>query len=225
MRAVSAQRWHELDYVVVDVDVEGNGGHPPELVEVAVVPIRAGVVGEPRSWLVRPPSTITWQARKVHGISDHDVADAPPVADVADEVRTALGAHAPGDVVVVGHHVHVDLDVLTRCLPGWQPVIAYDTLRLARWLWDLPTYRLGPLAQARHLDRDLPAGMRPHRAAHDALVTARLFVDLAAGADPDGLTVTQLHDHALAAGFTTHSTRLPHGRPPAPSGPTLFDLP
>jgi DNA polymerase III epsilon subunit-like protein len=222
MTARSGQRWHEVDYVVVDV--EGNGARPPELVEVAVVPIRAGAIGEPTSWLVKPPSAITWQARKVHGISDHDVADAPELVEVADEVRAALGAHAAGDVVVIGHHVHVDLDVLTRCLPGWQPTIAYDTLRLARWLVELPTYRLGTLVRARHLDQDLPSGMRPHRAAYDALVTARLFVDLATSARPDGLTVADLQEHALAAGFTADSAGLSVPRPPAAPGPTLFDL-
>jgi hypothetical protein len=37
--------WTTLHYVVVDV--EGNGQQPPELVELAVVPIMGGVLGEP----------------------------------------------------------------------------------------------------------------------------------------------------------------------------------
>jgi exodeoxyribonuclease X len=44
--------WTSLNYAVVDV--EGNGQQPPDLVELAVVPIRSGVIGEPASWLVRP---------------------------------------------------------------------------------------------------------------------------------------------------------------------------
>lgn len=44
--------WTSLSYVIVDV--EGNGQQPPDLVELAAVPIVAGVVGEPVSWLVKP---------------------------------------------------------------------------------------------------------------------------------------------------------------------------
>jgi DNA polymerase III epsilon subunit-like protein len=36
------------------VDVEGNGQQPPDLVEVAVVPVAAGIIGAPASWLVNP---------------------------------------------------------------------------------------------------------------------------------------------------------------------------
>ena len=44
--------WTSLAYVVVDV--EGNGQQPPDLVELAAVPIVGGKIGEPSSWLVRP---------------------------------------------------------------------------------------------------------------------------------------------------------------------------
>jgi len=54
--------WTSLTYVVVDV--EGNGQQPPDLVELAVVPIIGGVIGEPVSWLVRPDAPITHFARK-----------------------------------------------------------------------------------------------------------------------------------------------------------------
>ena len=130
--------WTAADYVVVDV--EGNGGRPPELVEVALVPIRQGSIGHSRTWLVRPATPITWQARKVHGISDDDVADAPTIGDVAEDVLAALG-----DSILVGHAVHVDIDVLSRTLPGWRPTHAIDTLRLSRRAFDLPSYSLGTL--------------------------------------------------------------------------------
>ncbi len=49
--------WTSLTYVVVDV--EGNGQHPADLVELAIVPIIGGVIGEYMSWLVRPDQPIT----------------------------------------------------------------------------------------------------------------------------------------------------------------------
>jgi DNA polymerase III epsilon subunit-like protein len=54
--------WTDRRYVVVDV--EGNGQQPPDLVEVAAVPIVNGVIGTPASWLVKPrPVTQMLQAR------------------------------------------------------------------------------------------------------------------------------------------------------------------
>ena len=45
--------WTRRRYAVVDV--EGNGQQPPDLVELAAVPITGGVTGGPVSWLVHPP--------------------------------------------------------------------------------------------------------------------------------------------------------------------------
>lgn len=177
--------WDSLDFVVIDV--EGNGARPPELVELAIVPIVGGQIGAPRSWLVRPPSPISWQARRVHGISTVDVADKPTFAEIADNVRQGLG-----DAVPVGHNVRIDLDVLTRSLPDWAPPEAFDTLRIARKTWTLPSHKLGALVEHRNLADDLPADLVPHRATYDALVTARLFVDLAIGAGPEPLGLASL---------------------------------
>jgi len=99
--------WTSLSYAVVDV--EGNGQQPPDLVELAVVPIVGGKIGEPRSWLVRPERPIKYFAARVHGLTNDDVADQPPFATVADEVRAALVVPA-----LVAHNAYVDTGVLAR---------------------------------------------------------------------------------------------------------------
>ncbi|MEV0891673.1 3'-5' exonuclease [Promicromonospora sp. NPDC050262] len=200
------QDWATADYVVVDV--EGNGAQPPQLVELALVAIHDGSIGPARTWLVPPPDPITWQARRVHGISDDDVAGAPPVEQVAEEVLEALG-----NSVLVGHAVHVDVAVLSRSLPDWAVPDTIDTLRLARQAFGLPSYSLGALVRHRGLDSGPPQGMRPHRAGYDATVTARLFVDLATALVPGGATREAL----LRAGGRARP-RLADEAPP-----TLFD--
>jgi DNA polymerase III epsilon subunit-like protein len=80
--------WTAYRYAVVDV--EGNGQRPPDLVELAVVPITEGKTGVPREWLVNPPRPITAMSRRFHKISDVDIADQPPVAAVAHEIHAAL---------------------------------------------------------------------------------------------------------------------------------------
>jgi DNA polymerase III epsilon subunit-like protein len=180
--------WTTLTFVVVDV--EGNGQHPPDLVELAAVSVTGGVIGEPVSWLVRPPQPIKYYATRIHGLSTKDVAGAPAFADVAGQVRQALDAAD----AMVAHNAHVDIDVLGRELPGWQAPEVFDTLKLSRRL--LPgqgSYKLANLVELLKLADGLPAGLSPHRATYDALVTARLFARLATRPDGSPLSIGELH--------------------------------
>ncbi len=170
--------WTSQAFAVVDL--EGNGQRPPDLVELAVVPITGGVIGQPLTWLVRPETAITGFARRIHGITDEMVADAPTFSDIEKEVRSALDGR-----VFVAHHAAVDLGVLRRKLGGWEPGEVFDTLKLARRLRpERISYRLGALVDAFDLAAGIPPELRPHRATYDALVTARLFTLLAT--HPDG---------------------------------------
>ena len=165
--------WTSLTYVVVDV--EGNGHQPPDLVELAAVPVVGGSIGETATWLVRPEQPIKYFATRIHGLTDQDVAGAPVFAVVEGDVVSALDAD-----VLVAHNAHVDVGVLRRKLPGWKVPEVFDTLKLARRLLPRASgYRLGTLVDSLGLAAGMPDGLSPHRAGYDALVTARLFVHLA----------------------------------------------
>lgn len=186
--------WTSLRYAVVDV--EGNGQQPPELVEVAVVPVVGGMIGEPLCWLTKPEHPIKYFATRIHGLTNDDVADAPPFADLADEVRTALDVDA-----LVAHNAHVDVGVLQRQLGEWEPPEVFDTLKLAkRFLSARVSYKLGVLTDAYDLAAGLPAGLSPHRATYDALVTARLFVLLATRDDAGPRSLADLRDQQPGGG-------------------------
>lgn len=165
--------WTSLNYVVVDV--EGNGQQPPDLVELAAVPIVHGVVGEPMEWIVRPDQPITSFARRIHGITNDEVEHAETFADVAHQVVKALEVDA-----LIAHNAHVDVGVLQHKLGDWVCPEVFDTLKLARRL--LPgrsSYKLGSLVDNFDLATNTAPDLKPHRAGYDALVTARLFVHLA----------------------------------------------
>jgi exodeoxyribonuclease X len=158
------------------VDVEGNGASPPDLVEVAVLPVRDGRpdTGTAGAWLIRPPRPVTPFAARVHGLTDEALASCPSWQEVAGQVRALLGG-----AWIAAHNAHVDHRVLSAHLPGWEPAGVVDTLRLARAARPgLPSYTLGSLVG--HLAPDLRhAPDQRHRARFDAYATARLLLDLA----------------------------------------------
>ena len=186
--------WTNLTYVVVDV--EGNGQQPPDLVELAAVPIVGGVVGEPMSWLVKPEMPIKFFATKIHGLTNKDVADAPLFADVSGQVLHALNASA-----LVAHNAHVDVGVLQRKLGDWQCPEVFDTLKLARRL--IPhqmSYKLGALVEAYKLAEGMPADLTPHRATYDALVAAHLFIHMANPSGMEPLSLEALRNQPPGGG-------------------------
>jgi len=180
--------WTSLRYAVVDV--EGNGQHPPDLVELAVVPIVGGAIGEPVNWLVKPPRSIKYYATHIHGLTNKDLMDAPVFGDIAGAVRAALSVG-----VLLAHNAHVDVGVLRRHLGEWECPEVLDTLKLAKRLRpNQMSYKLGALVEAFSLADGLSADLLPHRATYDALVTARLFVRLATRDDESPLTLAELRD-------------------------------
>jgi exodeoxyribonuclease X len=169
-----------MDYTswpkVIVADVEGNGDQPPDLVEVATVPIVNGRI-EPEqaySTLIRPKRPITWFATKVHGLTNQEVEACPAWEEVAEQVRGELGT-----AWLAGHNVGVDHRVLTDHLPGWQPAGVIDTLRLARAAYpDAPKHTLDASITLAGIDVTGIAGQR-HRAGFDARATALLLLALA----------------------------------------------
>lgn len=159
------------------VDVEGNGASPPDLVEVAALPIVNGTpdTSTAGAWLIRPPVPVTPFAARIHGLTNDRLADCPPWADVADQVRSMLDG-----AWICAHNAHVDYAVLRRHLPGWEPVGVLDTLRLARATYPkLSSYKLDALIEHTHLDLAAAPAHR-HRATYDAYAASSLLLDMAA---------------------------------------------
>jgi DNA polymerase III epsilon subunit-like protein len=159
------------------VDIEGNGKTPPEIVEIAIVELRGlERTGLSRNWRLRPQSGISPMASRIHGIWDSDVADAPDLEDVADDILAWLEG-AP----IVGHNVRVELDVLGRALDEWSPTAAYDTLKLARtMLPDARKHGLEALGAQLGLDTQAASetGSNAHSALYDATLAAILLKHL-----------------------------------------------
>ena len=151
---------------VVAIDVETTGLSPrrDRVTELAVVRLEAG---EKRvySRLVNPGRPIPPAVQRITGITDADVADAPPLEEVLLEARPLF----EGAVWVI-QNAGFDLGFLTAPLRRvgfrMRPKVV-DTLRLARVsLPGLTSYRLGHLAEVLAWP-----GERFHRALDDAEAT------------------------------------------------------
>ncbi|MDI5974057.1 3'-5' exonuclease [Streptomyces sp. SL13] len=184
------------------VDVEGNGQTPPDLVELAIIPVEHGrpVPEAGRATLIRPPHPITPFATRVHHITNQDVQQAPRWEQIAAAVQTDLTG-----CWIAAHNASVDYGVLKRHLPEWKPAGVLDTLRLARATYsDAPRHGLDALIEHTRLDLSTVQGRR-HRAGYDAHATALLLLDLAAhyptwdaltaGAVPAGMPGAPAPDH------------------------------
>lgn len=162
------------------VDVEGNGTNPPDLVEVAALPVRAGQpdTSTASAWLIKPPRPVTPFAARVHGLTNQVLDGKPDWEEIAGEVHACLGT-----AWIAAHNAHVDYRVLSAHLPQWKPAGVLDTLRLAKATYPgLPKYSLDALIE--HVQPDLRAApAQRHRATFDAYATAQLLIAMAAHYD------------------------------------------
>lgn len=159
------------------LDVEGNGASPPEIVEIALVGLANLELQSKRmEWLVRPQLPISPAVTRIHGITDSDVADAPDINDIADDVMTWTdGAR------IIGHNVRVELDAISSAIPDWRPAMAIDTLKLAKSICPgLQSYGLEKLGQHFELTERASriSGKKHHSALYDSVLTALLFIEL-----------------------------------------------
>ncbi|WP_426409468.1 exonuclease domain-containing protein [Bradyrhizobium ganzhouense] len=159
------------------VDVEGNGGTPPQIVELAMIELDGlALTDRHRHWLVQPDDPIQPSAMRIHGITDADLVGAPAIEDIAEDILAWLS-----DASIVGHNVRIEVEIIARSLEDWRPSAAIDTLKLAKNLRPgLASYGLENLGRELALsDRAAElTGRSHHSALYDATLTALIFIEL-----------------------------------------------
>jgi superfamily I DNA/RNA helicase len=158
------------DFTAVDIETTDNDVTRAEIVEIAAVRVRNGrIVDEFRS-LVKPTVPIMGGAFDAHGISEHDLTDAPPFEEVWPRFREFCGR----DVIVAHNGHNFDFPILRRMAGESEcaDLYTYDTLVLAREL-RTGSASLGSLAHAYNVD----AG-RSHHALDDTRTLAHVFLGL-----------------------------------------------
>ena len=123
------------DYVAFDLETTEMDVAECEIVELAAVRVRRGVIVDQFSRLVRASRPISPRATAVHGYRDADICDQPAFDAVWPAFREFVG----GDLLLAHNGHTFDVPVLRRLaagLPGLDDLVFFDTLPLARSLID-----------------------------------------------------------------------------------------
>jgi DNA polymerase-3 subunit epsilon len=174
---------HDLRFAVVDVEATG-GSYPTgdRIIEIAVVQVTRGQIGEVWWTLVNPGRALPFGVQHLTGITDGMTIDAPWFDHVAPAVSERLEGR-----VFVGHNVGFDwrlvMSELNEALGSVPQMRRLCTIRMSRLL--LPSLRRRNLdALSRHFG---VVNHARHRAEGDALATARVFVRLLEEASARGV--------------------------------------
>lgn len=160
------------DLSLAFLDVETTGLSPrygDRVCEIAVVRSRLDLVQATFQSLVNPERAISPGAAAVNGLSDEDVRDAPPFAEIADVVLSMVR-----DAVIVCHNAPFDLSFVAsemqRAGRAFSVEVVIDTLQLARRCYAFSSNSLPRIAGA--LGVPTP---NAHRALGDAMATRAIY--------------------------------------------------
>ncbi len=156
-------------YTIIDIETTGGSPKTDKITEIAIITHDGHTVVREYSTLINPERTIPPYITGLTGITNEMVADAPCFYEVAKEIIDHTEGH-----IFVAHNVNFDYNFIKEEFRQLGYTFQRDTLctvKLSRKL--LPghaSYSLGKLCD--HYDIAINGR---HRAAGDALGTAKLF--------------------------------------------------
>ena len=165
------------------LDFETTGLSPwfgDRICEVGIVLTEGKRIRETYRTLVNPRRELSLAAASINGLTDTELATAPPFEEVADKLSARLQ-----DAVVVCHNARFDLQFLDsefrRMDRDVQIPNLIDTLFIARERFELPSNSLRSLAQAFQVSMD-----DSRHALGDALICRGVFFEMMEAIQPPG---------------------------------------
>ena len=158
-------------FTAFDLETTDNDTTTAEIVEIAAVRVRDGQIVDEFTSLVKPRGRVTAGAFAAHGISDAELANEKPFADIWPAFRAFCG----DDVIVAHNGYDFDFRIITRMareIGAKFDLCTYDTLPLARDL-SAASRKLVDLARQFGVD----AG-QSHRALDDTRTLAHVLLAL-----------------------------------------------
>ena len=162
-------RWWHDDYVVVDVETTGLNPHRDKIIELGAVLVRDGEVVRTFSSLINPGRNLPRKITDLTGITNEDLRYAPAASDYVPRFAEFIKGET-----LLAYNANFDVGFITAAfeaegLSAKNKVL--DVLELARdYIPDMPNYKLATMIEVFDL-----ADVQTHRAADDALATAKLY--------------------------------------------------
>lgn len=156
-----------MDFITLDFETANRNRN--SACELGLTFVKDGIVGETRSWLVKPiPNDFDYFNILLHGIRPEMVQDQPEFNALWPEVQPLLEGQ-----FVIAHNAGFDISVLRRTLEQYSlpfPNMSYACSYIfAKRVWEgLPSYGLKELCAKNEID------FRHHRAGPDSRATAEL---------------------------------------------------
>ena len=165
---------NEIDFVVLDVEAIAARTQPARIIELGAYRVRGGQIIDDFQTLINPEARLPRFIATMTGISDEMLAAAPKFGEIVN-----AWLDFAGDAVLVAHNSSFDLPLLNReiarVFPGYRlrnhELCTVDLAR--RLVLNSDGHNLDALAD--HFGIENP---ERHRAAGDALTTARILLRL-----------------------------------------------
>ncbi|MCL2496532.1 MAG: exonuclease domain-containing protein, partial [Clostridiales bacterium] len=153
------------EYVIVDVETTGLDAATDELIEIAAVKLRRGLVMEEFCTLVKAQHPIPPFISELTGIHDDLLIDQPGPREAVDLLVEFIGT-----AEIAAHNAAFDAAFICRYWQDKRPWL--DTITLTQVAFPtLNSYSLSNLCEVLEIEND-----QAHRALGDARATARLFL-------------------------------------------------
>lgn len=167
------------NYVVIDLETTGLYPKQDRIIEIGALRIRNGSITDTFSTFVNPNQQLTEKVTQITGITDTDLANAPDMEEIWQDVFTFLG-----EDILLGQRILFDYSFLKRIAVNHRypfERMGIDTLKIARkYLADLESRTLSSLCNYYQIE------LNAHRALEDARATHYLYQKLSHDFEKDG---------------------------------------
>lgn len=187
------------NYVVVDVETTGLDYRWDDIIEIAALKVRDGVIAEKYEQLVSIGYSVPAYITELTGITSEMLDNAPDISEAIAAFDLFIG-----NDIIIGHNINFDMHFLMESyrknLGKELPNVYVDTLRIARRVFsDLPHHRLSDIAE--HLGHDYEGA---HRAGADCIITHNCYQSIRKGilsesSEEDFIKRCKRHSHAIKA--------------------------
>ncbi len=197
----------ETRFAAIDFESAGSApGRTDEPVQIAIAHLAGNAITESLRSYVKARSPVTWAARKVHGITDTMIQNAPVLMDLWPRIKSDMEG-----CWIVAHGAATEKRFL-RVFPFHSFGPWVDTLDLVRAVYpNLASHALGEVIRALGLEKELEIqaeGFRWHDAGSDAVASLVLLRHLISVCELDDAEAEVLKVANLDSYFKIRSEKL-----------------